>query len=117
MDSKIEGLELGADDYLSKPFEEKELRARVKNLIEQRRQLREYMRKELDFNPANIAVNSIDEQFLQRVYKLIDQHIDDTEYSVDRFSYDDIYRFHKFNTRRDHRSCKDRWSWLFHNGI
>lgn len=37
-DSRLEGLEKGADDYLNKPFSEAELRARVKNLVNARRQ-------------------------------------------------------------------------------
>ncbi len=40
-DSKLEGLGLGADDYLTKPFDTDELLARIKNLIETRRKLQE----------------------------------------------------------------------------
>jgi signal transduction histidine kinase/DNA-binding response OmpR family regulator len=88
MDSKIEGLEYGADDYIAKPFEDKELQIRSNNLIEQRRQLRDHFRKELVFNPAKITVNSIDEQFLDKVNKHIEQHMDDMEYTVEKLSYD-----------------------------
>ncbi len=40
LDDKINGLETGVDDYLTKPFSAKELKVRVKNLIYQRKQLR-----------------------------------------------------------------------------
>jgi len=49
-DSKIEGLEIGADDYITKPFDVRELSARVKNLIEQRRQLRQNFQQGLFLN-------------------------------------------------------------------
>ena len=44
-DSELEGLETGADDYLTKPFEAKELRARTRNLMEIRLRLREKYRR------------------------------------------------------------------------
>ncbi len=45
-ESKLEGLETGADDYIIKPFDDRELQVRVKNLIEQRKKLRDRFRKE-----------------------------------------------------------------------
>ena len=45
MASKIDGLEFGADDYISKPFDADELKVRSKNLIEQRKMLRDQLRK------------------------------------------------------------------------
>src|SRR5690606_19487006 len=41
-DSRIEGIEQGADAYLAKPFEERELKARLKKLLENRERLRQY---------------------------------------------------------------------------
>jgi CheY-like chemotaxis protein len=86
MESKLEGLEFGADDYVTKPFDAKELYVRSKNLLEQRRHLREYFQREVDFHPADITVNSMDEQFMQKAVRLIEQYMDDTDFSAERFS-------------------------------
>ncbi len=64
-DSKIEGLEIGADDYVTKPFEIKELGARVRNLIEQRRQLRKKFSAGVVLKPSEVAVTSLDDALLE----------------------------------------------------
>ena len=79
---KIEGLETGADDYLIKPFNSQELRTRVKNLLEQRKNLKEkYSTLSLiktDESPAT----SIDESFLQKVIKVIEDQYTDPNFKV-----------------------------------
>ena len=85
-ESKVEGLETGADDYVTKPFEAKELHARVKNLITQRRKLRERFRREMILQPAEVTANSMDEQFLQRALHIVEEHLVDAEFGVETFS-------------------------------
>lgn len=85
MESKLEGLETGADDYIIKPFDAKELKVRVKNLIEQRRQLRERFRREVVLKPEDITLNSADENFLQRAIDIVNQNIDDPDFKVTHF--------------------------------
>jgi AraC-like DNA-binding protein len=82
-EDKITGLETGADDYIAKPFDVQELRVRVKNLIEQRRNLRERFNREALFPATELAFTSTDSQFLQKVVDIIDQHIDDTEFTIE----------------------------------
>ncbi|MCK5639296.1 MAG: response regulator, partial [Gammaproteobacteria bacterium] len=86
MESKLEGLETGADDYLTKPFEAQELQVRVKNLIEQRRLLRECFRRELILEPADMQVSSMDERFMKRALDLVYEHLDDPDFNVNLFS-------------------------------
>jgi len=86
-ESKIEGLETGADDYLVKPFDSRELLARVKNLIAQRRKLRErFSREVVALKPSAIAVTPMDEQFLNRVKEIVEKHLGEEEFSVEDFA-------------------------------
>ena len=86
LDSRIEGLEYGADDYLSKPFEAEELKVRVKNLIEQRKKLREKFSRFIDINPGEVAVSSMDEQFLDRLITVFEKHISESGYNTTTFA-------------------------------
>ena len=84
-ESKIEGLETGADDYLTKPFNAAELRARVKNLINQRRNLRERFSREIYLNPKDVTVTSMDDRFLKKASEIAEQKISDPDFSVTNF--------------------------------
>jgi signal transduction histidine kinase/ligand-binding sensor domain-containing protein/DNA-binding response OmpR family regulator len=88
VEDKIEGLETGADDYLAKPFDTQELRVRIKNLIEQRRLLRKKFSKQKIFDSEEIAATPVDSSFLQRAKKIIENHLSDTEFSVEHFAGD-----------------------------
>lgn len=83
MDNKIEGLETGADDYLTKPFDGQELLVRTKNLIEQRRKLRElFSDKKLQIDPKKITVTSLDQQFLEDVLTLLENQYSDPDFGM-----------------------------------
>ena len=68
-EDKLEGLEIGADDYLTKPFDIKELQVRIKNLISIRKKLQEKFSKTgYILKPPEKRLNSIDEQFHEESY-------------------------------------------------
>ncbi len=79
---KLEGLETGADEYLTKPFDKKELQVRVNNLIRQRQELRKKFSREITLQPRNIKISSMDEQFLQKVENLIEENISDENFGA-----------------------------------
>ncbi len=82
IENKIEGLETGADDYLTKPFNSKELHVRIKNLIEQRQKLRELFSKKDIINPKEVTVTSLDEQFLQKIIDLLEEQYANSDYAI-----------------------------------
>ncbi len=84
--SRIMGLETGADDYLTKPFYSAELILRIRNLIEQRKKLREKFSKEITLEPKDIAVTSTDEKFLTRVLEIIEKNVSNENFSAEDFA-------------------------------
>ncbi|MFB3041509.1 MAG: ATP-binding protein, partial [Candidatus Poribacteria bacterium] len=83
---KLEGLEIGADDYLSKPFNSKELHARVHNLIEVRRQLRERFRREGLLQPREVEITSVEEAFLQKLMSVIEKNLAEEDFNPEALS-------------------------------
>jgi signal transduction histidine kinase/ligand-binding sensor domain-containing protein/DNA-binding response OmpR family regulator len=86
LDNKIEGLEIGADDYLIKPFNSEELLVRVKNLIATRRQLRRQFSKATIIKPSDVTAVSMDQRFLQKVLNAVDNHIEDEQFGVEKLA-------------------------------
>lgn len=86
VESRLAGLELGADDYMTKPFVVDELLVRIKNLLQQRKLLQERFRQELVVAPQNIAITSADEVFIRKVIEITELHLKDASFSVERLS-------------------------------
>ncbi|QEM08926.1 response regulator [Mucilaginibacter rubeus] len=87
-DSRIQGIETGADAYLAKPFEKRELFALMENLISVRNQLREhYSKQDLWFSNA-LSMPSIERDFITRVRSAVESHLNEEGYSADQLARD-----------------------------
>jgi signal transduction histidine kinase/DNA-binding response OmpR family regulator/Tfp pilus assembly protein PilF len=86
LQSRLEGLETGADDYLSKPFSTAELRVRIKNLIEQRKRLACKYRANLNTPRPLNHEPSLDEKFLQKVKEIVEKNIGNTSFGVEQMA-------------------------------
>ena len=82
-EDKLEGYETGADEYIMKPFEPDELKARIKNLIEQRKRLHEHFRKQGLAGADQQKITSVDKKFLQKCLDVIKKHLSDSLFSVE----------------------------------
>ncbi len=89
-ESRLEGLETGADDFITKPFDGEELQVRVKNLIVQRKMLREFYRKDLEVIPDNRIekILSVDDRFLQKAKEVVRTNLTNPEYKTENFASD-----------------------------
>lgn len=81
-DSVVEGFESGADDYLTKPFDERVLLARINNILQTRQEIRERVRREMILNPKEVSLNTQDGIFLSRFIAYIEEHIEDSDFNI-----------------------------------
>ena len=84
-ESRKEGLQTGADDYVAKPFDVEELRIRIRNLIAQRRLLAERFAQLEVARPGRAAnpVPSADDRFLTRIREIIAENLENPDFRVD----------------------------------
>lgn len=83
---QMEGLETGADDYVTKPFNMGLLQLRVNNLLQSRALLRERYSKDIMLQPRNISITSADEVFLDKVMHFIDGNILEPTLNVEQLA-------------------------------
>ena len=82
-ENKIEGFEIGADEYMSKPFSIQLLKIRVKNLIQSRVQLKEKFSSSKSLGAAKeYTTNNLDEAFLEKITKIVLSDIDNPDFSL-----------------------------------
>ncbi|RYZ97915.1 MAG: response regulator, partial [Sphingobacteriaceae bacterium] len=86
IESKIEGLETGADAYIEKPFSPAHVRAQIASLIANRLKVKDFYARSPVAGISSIANSKTDEQFLEKLNTVILNHIADPELSVEQLS-------------------------------
>ena len=81
-ETKYQGLEIGADDYITKPFEMEYLLLRIKNLLQNRERLRKMFKLNSSLEPTAVTVTSLDEKFLSTLMAEIEKGIPDSEFTI-----------------------------------
>jgi len=88
IESKLQGLSYGADDYITKPFSVAYFQARIANLLEQRKRLQEIFGSETtfpgkDYEPKPCLITPHDELIMEKVMKAIEANIDNSDFGVE----------------------------------
>lgn len=88
VEQNIEGLQQGADDYIGKPFHSKILLIRCNNIIRNRLLMQRTLNEQPDFDLSSLALNSLDQNLLKRINQVIEEHLNDPEFDVDKLAAD-----------------------------
>lgn len=92
LESKLEGFEYGADEYITKPFSVSYFKARVKNLLQRRSELQKFYRDRSISNPQtqkkneaveDIMVNKQDIEFIRKINHFIEEHLGDHDFVIE----------------------------------
>lgn len=84
----IEGLRIGADEYMPKPFEPALLISKAHSLINNRVLLQEKFSKEPQVTPPMLATNNIDKRIMDRITDILEQNISNTEFSIESLAFE-----------------------------
>ncbi|MEJ7588862.1 MAG: response regulator [Ferruginibacter sp.] len=84
--SKVEGLELGADAYIEKPFSKEHLQAQIASLLNNRNMIREYFASSPLVHIKSMAHSKADERFLETLNETICANIEDVDLDVEKLA-------------------------------
>lgn len=86
IEQRVEGLEVGADSYIPKPFNIEHLKVRISKLIELRQTIKRKYEGKYDIPQEQIKVKSLDEKMLEKFEKIVKEQMDNPDLSVEIIS-------------------------------
>ena len=85
-DKKLDGLNIGANDYITKPFSFEILLSRIKNLITQRELLQKVFEKKISVQTTDEKIVSLDDKLIQKAIKVVEDNLSNADLSVEMLS-------------------------------
>ncbi|SDL76244.1 Signal transduction histidine kinase [Pedobacter antarcticus] len=87
-DQQLTGLDTGANDYMTKPFNFEILLSKIKNLLSQQEISRKTYLKQVELKPADAEIESVDDKFIRQIGMHLEKNLQDSNYTVDQLSAD-----------------------------
>lgn len=85
-EQKLKGLKIGANDYITKPFNFEILLTRLENLIEQRKALQKVLEKKISIHTSEIEIVSMDDKLIQKAIKIVEENLSNSDFTVEDLS-------------------------------
>ena len=83
---QLEGLSVGADDYITKPFNMEVLKLRINKIIEMNVKRQEIFNQEIKIEPSRITITPLDQQLVEKAIQIVEDNISETEFSVEELA-------------------------------
>ncbi len=85
-EQQLQGLETGASDYMTKPFNFEIMLSRIRNLLSTQASFKKAFTRQVEIKPTEVAFESADEKFIQQALEIVEKHLSDTNFSVEELS-------------------------------
>ena len=85
---KFEGLESGADDYITKPFNLKEFKLKINNILESKQNLKNKFITDSSFESLDVSLTSLDQKLLEKAFQIVKDNISNQDFNISQFSED-----------------------------
>ena len=86
VDDQTMGLDVGADDYIGKPFSISVLKGKINNILKARERLRQYYSQTIDIDTAKMTSNELDNEFLSNCIRIIEENLSSDKFSTDKLA-------------------------------
>ena len=83
---QLEGLQVGADDYIAKPFSMEVLRTKILNMLRTRYRIFERYSNMTEIKPEKLTNNTMDEELLRKAIAVVEKNMDNVEFSTEQFA-------------------------------
>jgi signal transduction histidine kinase/ligand-binding sensor domain-containing protein/DNA-binding response OmpR family regulator len=85
VENKMTGYKVGADDYITKPFEPELLKIRVANILENLKNARNGFAQNVNISAKELTISKIDEDFMQKIIDLLETNLDNSGFDIESF--------------------------------
>ncbi|MFT3994017.1 MAG: two-component regulator propeller domain-containing protein [Dysgonomonas sp.] len=82
-ENEYSGIDAGADDFISKPFNIDILKLKIAKILEKQKILHNSFRKKIDISPSEIEITPMDEKFVKKAVSIVEENISNTEFLVE----------------------------------